>query len=151
MPELNRRTFLVAAAACACATCPLAGLAADKPPAAGGPVDAGTLGDYAKDGAYDALAGEHGFFIVRRKGKLYAVGSACTHKRTTLKLKGDAFACPKHGARFDLAGNVTKPPAKRDLPRYAISADDAGKITVDTSQTFDKKQWDDEASFVALK
>jgi nitrite reductase/ring-hydroxylating ferredoxin subunit len=153
--RINRRSFLAigaaTSAACACATCPLAAMAADKEPAAAGPVDAGTLADYSKDGAYDAYAAGHGFFIVRRKGKLYALGSACTHKRTLLKLKGDALACPKHGARFDLAGTVVKAPAKNDLPRYAIAADDDGKVSVDTSRTFDKKQWDDAASFVALK
>ena len=150
MPEINRRTFLAACAACA--TCPLAAaLAADGDSADAKSVDVGTAADYPRDGAYDAYAASDGFFVVREKGRLYALGAVCTHKRATLKVKGAALACPKHGARFNLSGKVTKPPAKRPLPRYAISVDDAGRITVDPSRTIAKQRHgDDDASSVEL-
>jgi cytochrome b6-f complex iron-sulfur subunit len=132
---VDRRTFLAATiAACACATCPLAGLAKDAAPA--GPVDVGTAADYPRDGAvYDVFAKSHGFFLVRDGGSLYALSATCTHKKTLLKAKGKALACPKHGARFKLTGAVAKGPARRPLGRFAITADDAGRITVDPSQT----------------
>jgi cytochrome b6-f complex iron-sulfur subunit len=150
MPDINRRTFLAACAACA--ACPLsAALVADGASSEPEPVDVGTAADYPRDGAYDTYAASNGFFLVREKGRLYALGAICTHKRATLKVKGAALACPKHGARFDLSGKVTKPPAKRPLPRYAMSVDDAGRITVDPSRTIAKeKRGDDDASSVAL-
>jgi nitrite reductase/ring-hydroxylating ferredoxin subunit len=169
--EFDRRTFLsglatTAVAACAaCAGCPLAALAVgdrDRPAAAGdddddassspaaGPVDAGTLDDYPRDGVYDARAKSHDFFVVRHKGVLYALSATCTHKKTLLKVKGKAIACPKHGARFAIDGDVVKAPAKRALPRHAIARDDAGRITVDTSRTFDKKERGDAASFLRV-
>ena len=140
---IDRRTFLSATiAACACATCPLAGLAKDAAPA--DPVDVGTAADYPRDGrVYDAYAKSHGFFLVRDNGTLYALGATCTHKKALLKVKGKAVACPKHGARFDLDGNVRKGPAKRALPRYAISRDDAGKIVVDPSKSFEGESRDE--------
>ena len=130
---LDRRTFLSATiAACACAACPLAGVAKDAPPA--DPVDVGTAADYPRDGAvYDAYAKSHGFFLVRDGGTLYALSSTCTHKKALLKAKGKALACPKHGARFKLTGDVAKGPARRPLPRFGITKDDAGRITVDPS------------------
>ena len=160
MANVPRRTFLAAAAgaaACAaCGGCPLAALGADdasgsnrKKPAE--PVDVGTTADYPRDGAYDAHAASGGFFLVRGKGRLYALGAACTHKATPLKVKDGAFACPKHGARFSLDGKVTKAPAKRPLPRYAISLDDAGRVAVDPSRTFEKDKWNDDGSFVEVK
>ena len=140
--EFDRRAFLVAAAAgvaaCACAACPLmAARRDDAPPAE--PVDVGTAADYPRDGGvYDAYAKSHGFFLVRDDGALYALGATCTHKDTPLKVKGKAIVCPKHGARFDLTGKVRKAPARRPLPRYAITVDDAGRITVDPSRATDK-------------
>lgn len=147
MPNPNRRTFLAACAACA--ACPLPAFSTEERRA--GPVHAGKPSDYPRDGAYDAYAKEHGFFIVRHKGRLFAPTAICTHKDTPLKLKGSAFACPKHGARFTLQGTVTKPPAKHPLPRCAIQLGDGGHITVDPSVTFEKDQWDDAESFVELK
>jgi nitrite reductase/ring-hydroxylating ferredoxin subunit len=154
MPDLPRRTFLAAAAsaaaaACACASCPLAAAPREKKPAE--PVDVGTLADFPRDGAYDAYVEAGGFFLVRAKGRLYAVGADCTHKATPLKVKEGAFACPKHGARFDLTGKVIKAPAKRPLPRYAISLDGAGHVIVDASRTIEKDKLNDDGSFVEVK
>ena len=160
--ELDRRTFLAAtvAGAAACAGCPLAALGNDKrrrggkddddAPAAD-PVDVGTAADYPRDGAvYDAYAKSHGFFLVRDGGTLYALGATCTHKKALLKSKSKALLCPKHGARFDTAGEVAKGPARRPLPRYAIAADDAGRITVDPSRVLEDDTRDDDAGRVRV-
>lgn len=154
--DLNRRSFLAACAACA--TCPVAiWAAADAPARKDGdrsskePVDAGKLSDYPKDGVYDKFAKDEGFFIVREKDRLFAPSSHCTHRATAIAMKGEEFVCPKHGARFTRQGIVTRGPAKRPLPRYAIAVDDDGKITVDPSKTFDKDKWDDKSSYVPVK
>lgn len=147
--QLDRRTFLTATIA-ACATCPLASVVArDAAPA--DPVDVGTAADYPRDGAvYDAYARSHGFFLVRDGATLYALGSTCTHKKALLKVKGAALACPKHGARFKTSGDVAKGPARRPLPRFGITRDDAGRITVDPSRTFDAHARDDEGSSIRI-
>jgi cytochrome b6-f complex iron-sulfur subunit len=153
LTRIDRRAFLTSTLACTCAACPLAALARDSEPdaKAAEPLDVGTLDDYPRDAVYDKYAASDGFFLVRRKGKLYALGSACTHRRTLLKVKDNAFACPKHGARFDLTGAVTKAPAKKPLRRYAIARDDAGRLTVDPSRAFEKGKRDEPASFVAVE
>ena len=161
MPDLNRRTFLAAAAAltCACAVdCPFA-LAADEKAGATedtGPVDVGTVADYPKDGPYDKFAKKPtSLLVVRDAGKLYAPTAICTHKKANLKVEDNEIVCPKHDSPFDNQG-VPKPmtkegdetPAKKPLVRYAISTNAAGRLIVDRSKTFDKGQWEDPASFV---
>lgn len=149
----DRRTFLAAAAAAACAGCPLvaAAAAAAKDATPAEPVDVGTAADYPRDGGVsDAYAKSHGFFLVRDNGTLYALGASCTHKKTLLKVKGKAIVCPKHGARFDVNGDVTKAPARRPLPRYAIVQDEVGRITVDPSRVFEADARHDEASRVRV-
>ena len=154
--ELDRRTFLAGmatAAACACASCPLAAFGKDQrgdPAEAAGPIEVGTLDDFPRDGVYDVTAKPHGFFLIRRGGALYALSSTCTHKKALLKVKGAAIVCPKHGARFDLGGDVRKAPARRPLPRLGISLDEAGRVIVDPTRTFGKSDRDDPASFIPL-
>jgi nitrite reductase/ring-hydroxylating ferredoxin subunit len=151
LEEMNRRNFLAAtaAAACACALCPIARADDDDddddapPPAplAKGPVAAGSLADYAKDGAYDTLAKSKQIVIVRENGSLYALTALCTHKQFVIKVKENQLFCPKHSSRFDLDGKpAPKPngkmgPAKKPLIHYAISVDANGAVTVDTSKT----------------
>jgi nitrite reductase/ring-hydroxylating ferredoxin subunit len=146
--ELNRRSFLAAAAAatCACALCPSAHAQDDgdddeaPAPLPPGPVDAGPLTNYAKDGSFDALAKSKQIVLVRENGKLYAMTALCTHKQFVIQTKDSQLYCPKHGSRFDLDGKpAPKPngrmgPAKKNLQHYAISADDKGEVTVDTSK-----------------
>jgi cytochrome b6-f complex iron-sulfur subunit len=44
------------------------------------------------------------------------------------------FECPCHGSKYNHAGEYELGPAPRGLDRFAISIDDAGNVTVDTSQ-----------------
>jgi Rieske Fe-S protein len=161
--EINRRSFLAAAAAatCACALCPVVRADDDDddddqgPPAKlpAGPVAAGNLTDYAKDGPYDTLAKTKQIVIVRENGKLYAMSALCTHKGFAVKVKDNVFFCPKHSSRFDLDGQpAPKPngkmgPAKKPLNHYAISADATGAITVDTSKVLTEE---DPGAFIKL-
>jgi Rieske Fe-S protein len=151
MSELNRREFVAAAAAaCAfCIACPENILAAT----AKGPVDAGDVGAFAKDGVYDSLAQSQGFFLISSKGKLYATSSTCTHKSNQVSIdskNAGQLKCEKHGSLFSLDGRVVKPPAKRSLPRYAIKLDAKKHVIVDPTKRFEEKDWQDPASFVKL-
>jgi nitrite reductase/ring-hydroxylating ferredoxin subunit len=159
--ELNRRQILAAAAAatCACAlTCPLVQADDDDDddedapkPLPPGPVDAGPLSGFAKDGAYDSLNKSQQIILVREDGKLYAMTALCTHKGFVVKIRDNQLFCPKHSSRFDLDGKpVPKPngkmgPAKKPLTHYAISIDGKGDVIVDTSKQVAE---DDPSAFV---
>ncbi len=89
-------------------------------------------------------AGEvSGFFIVRKRGRLYAVASACTHKEVKLVVIGGVLKCPRHGSLFDDDGIVTKGPVREALPRFAICLDGDRQVKVDTKVGFSRKQWKD--------
>jgi nitrite reductase/ring-hydroxylating ferredoxin subunit len=160
MPELNRRSFLAAAAvaSCACALdCPFA-IAADAPQDTS-PVDIGTAADFPKDGPYDKFAKKPtSLLVIRNEGKVYAPTSICTHKSANLKVEDGEIVCPKHDSPYDNQG-VPKPktkdgdetPAKKPLVRFAIKRNADGHLIVDRSKTFEKTQWNDPASFVKIE
>lgn len=93
-------------------------------------VDAGPVGNYAKDGVYDRFR-DHGFFIIRRDGKLLAISAVCTHRDCKLTPEPDhSFYCGCHGSTFDANGKVTEGPAKRDLPFLSTQVNDEGHLLV---------------------
>ena len=155
MPDPTRRSVLViaaaAACACACAGCPLLSLAA--PARRAGAVDVGPLKDFTNEGVTDRWAASDGFFVVSRGGRVFAVSSHCTHKKVQLvPAKNDTgFKCPRHGSTFDAAGHVTKSPARKPLPRFAIRPNDAGHLVVDPGSQFAENDWDDPAAFVRTR
>jgi nitrite reductase/ring-hydroxylating ferredoxin subunit len=145
---MNRRQFVLtvaaASVACACGSSDHAHGAE-----ASGPVDAGAITDYPRDGAYDKLAKEKRVMLIRQGDRLYATTATCTHRNCVLKSVGGDMRCGCHGSRFSLDGNVIKGPARDPLPRYAISSNN-GRIAVDPSRKFDQKEWDNPASFVTV-
>ena len=155
MPVHTRRELLAltaAAAACACAGCPLLQATASAvPPPRVGPVDVGTPDDFPRDGIFDRWARD-GFFLVRRSGRLYALSSTCTHKKVRLVAGkgGDGFKCPRHGSHFDAAGNATKAPARKPLPRLAIGLDARGHVVVEPAARLDKRSEDRGAASLKL-
>jgi Rieske Fe-S protein len=93
-------------------------------------VDAGLASSYAADGVYEGFR-FHGFFLVRRGGKLMAISSICTHRVCKLTAEPDrSFYCDCHGSTFDPNGKVTQGPAKRDLPVYPVHTDERGHVIV---------------------
>jgi Rieske Fe-S protein len=109
---LNRRQFLILAAACAAVIHPKGANARNAEQL----IDAGPLSNYAADGVYDGFR-DLGFFIIRKGEKLTALSSYCTHEKCKLKAERDhSFYCRCHGSTFDPGGKVTEGPAKRDLP-----------------------------------
>ena len=73
------------------------------------------------------------FFVVRDANGLYAVSAICTHEGGTINLMGSDYVCPRHGARFDLDGNVLSGPAMLALPHLAMCMLANGNIGVDPS------------------
>jgi Rieske Fe-S protein len=114
---MNRRQFLLLAAACAAVTNPHDAHAADKL------IDAGPLSKYATDGLYEGFH-DLGFFIVRKGDKLMALSSYCTHRKCKLIAEHDrTFYCECHGSTFDPGGKVTQGPAIRNLPVFPTMSD----------------------------
>jgi Rieske Fe-S protein len=103
-----------------------------------GTVDVGKPADYPRDGVYDKFALSERVYVVRQGGNLYAVRAMCTHKSCLVKpLADNEFGCPCHGSRFQSDGTVTKGPATRPLPHYAIAKAGDGRLTVDKSRRLD--------------
>jgi cytochrome b6-f complex iron-sulfur subunit len=162
MTNLTRRQFVTltaASAAAACAGSPLFSNVAHAAGASRDPVDVGPAADFKPDTITDRWATSHGFFVVRRGDRLFAVSSTCTHKKVRLVAAGKAVGkgggggalkCPRHGSAFDADGHVTKSPARKPLPRFGVRLDDAGHLLVDPSKEFGEKDWDDESASVHL-
>jgi Rieske Fe-S protein len=109
---LNRRQFLILAAACAGVAHP-ASVYASRPEQL---IDAGLLSKYSSDGLYEGFR-DLGFFVIRKGDKLIALSSYCTHRKCVLKAEHDhSFYCKCHGSTFDPGGKVTEGPAIRNLP-----------------------------------
>jgi Rieske Fe-S protein len=112
---MNRRQFLILAAACAAVTNPQSAYSRNTEQV----VDTGPLSNYASDGLYDGFR-DLGFFVIRKAGKLTVLSSYCTHEKCKLKAEHDhSFYCRCHGSTFDPGGKVTQGPATRNLPALA--------------------------------
>ncbi len=74
-------------------------------------------------------------YVVGAAGGVYAMSAVCTHLGCITRHVADegAIACPCHGSRFDLEGNVTHGPAPRPLPWLEVRLDEKGSLVVDTS------------------
>lgn len=143
--DMNRRQFVgVVAGACAGCLCGVRAVSAD-------PVDAGDVAKYAKEGIYADFAEEKGFFLVRRKDRIYAVSNLCSHKSHTLMPDPDnagQIKCDKHGSIFTAEGLVTKGPAKQPLLHLGIKLDAGKRIVVEPTVQFEKKDWDKAGAFI---
>jgi cytochrome b6-f complex iron-sulfur subunit len=162
--ELNRRNFVVAAAAAtaglgilgACGGLPQAcGQAATSQPATPPePVDVGVKTDYTTDGATMTWVKTNHIIVMCEEGKIYAMTSRCTHKHCDLQVSDDASGlhCHCHNSDFNYDGTVIKGPATRGGPlvRYGVAVNDGGHIIVDPTKQFPQDQWTDPASFIAL-
>jgi nitrite reductase/ring-hydroxylating ferredoxin subunit len=133
MEHPNRREFLAAGAAAACVLCTRRLALADGLRK----VDVGQAKDYPHDTIVSRWDGSDQFLLVRHGTQMYALSTVCPHKGGHIKIDvgGDSqFKCTRHGARFDLDGDVTRGPAKEGMFRIAISVDERGHIIVDTAQ-----------------
>ncbi len=78
---------------------------------------------------------DHRVVVARLKDGFRALSSVCTHLGCITRYQPDAqvIACPCHGSRFNLEGEVIGGPAPRPLQWLQMSVSDRGFITVDTS------------------
>ncbi|HYX22200.1 MAG TPA: Rieske 2Fe-2S domain-containing protein [Thermoanaerobaculia bacterium] len=76
-------------------------------------------------------------YVVGCPGGVYALSAVCTHLGCITRFLSDqnVIACPCHGSRFDLEGNVVEGPAPRPLPWLDVGVDPSGLLVVDTSIT----------------
>ena len=74
-------------------------------------------------------------YVVGTAAGVFAMSAVCTHLGCITRHVPDegAIACPCHGSRFDLEGNVTHGPAPRPLPWLEVTLDADGNLVVDTS------------------
>jgi cytochrome b6-f complex iron-sulfur subunit len=74
-------------------------------------------------------------YVVGAPGGVYALSAVCTHLGCITRFLSDekCIACPCHGSRFDLEGNVLHGPAPRPLQWLEVGADAAGNLIVDSS------------------
>jgi cytochrome b6-f complex iron-sulfur subunit len=76
-------------------------------------------------------------FIVRKEqGSFYCLSAVCTHLGCLTFWKGDEnlIACPCHGSRFAVHGEVIRGPAPRPLPHYEIGLDERGQLAVNMEE-----------------
>jgi len=73
-------------------------------------------------------------YVIGASNGVYALSAVCTHLGCIARYKSDerVIACPCHGSRFDLEGNVVHGPAPRSLPWLDVSEDAQGNLVVDT-------------------
>jgi cytochrome b6-f complex iron-sulfur subunit len=73
-------------------------------------------------------------YVIGGASGIYAVSAVCTHLGCITRFRSDerVIACPCHGSRFDLEGNVIHGPAPQPLPWLEVTQDSAGNLVVDT-------------------
>lgn len=87
-------------------------------------VSLGASGDFPEGTLRRVDAGGLPVLVVRRGGKLYAMGAVCSHAGGPLEageLNGTVVTCPWHGSRFDVRdGRVRRGPATFDQPQLIV-------------------------------
>lgn len=73
-------------------------------------------------------------YVIRRPDGFRALSSVCTHLGCITRYQAGEriIACPCHGSRFDLDGEVLAGPAPRPLPWFEMRLSSRGEIEVDT-------------------
>lgn len=78
---------------------------------------------------------EHRAFVIRLPDGFRALSSVCTHLGCVTRHQpdGNLIACPCHGSRFALDGEVLEGPAPRPLRWLQMALSEKGEILVDTA------------------
>jgi len=71
--------------------------------------------------------------LVHSLGGFSALSLVCTHLGCTVESQVDGFACPCHGSRFDLKGNVSRGPAGKPLNSLKTAITSDGNLHLYTS------------------
>ena len=77
----------------------------------------------------------HRVFVIRGKDGFRALSAVCTHLGCITRFQSDKniIACPCHGSRFSLEGDVIGGPAPRPLRWLQMTQSDRGELVVDTA------------------
>ncbi len=130
MSDISRRDFLKLASSAVLTAAGLLGLAGlfrfldtQTEPSPQTDFDLGSPGKYSV-GSRTVLP-DVPALLVRSQAGFSALSLVCTHLGCTVQSQSDGFACPCHGSRFDLQGNVTRGPAGKPLDplRTGITSD----------------------------
>jgi nitrite reductase/ring-hydroxylating ferredoxin subunit len=74
-------------------------------------------------------------YIFHEVEGIYALSGKCTHLGCSILRHPEGFACPCHGARFDLKGAPLSGPAPRPLTWHLISVDPEKRIWLHLDRT----------------
>ncbi|HEX8791119.1 MAG TPA: Rieske (2Fe-2S) protein [Polyangiaceae bacterium] len=140
--RLGRRRFLVLAGVGVGAAGVACGSAQGVQPVTVGDVPAGNVSSLPV-GSLNVVNGQP-VCIGRDSGGVYAMTLTCTHAGCDIGTQGDVspsgLLCGCHGSRFDANGNVVSGPAPSPLEHFAVSADQAGNLTIHGGQVVDAGQ-----------
>jgi cytochrome b6-f complex iron-sulfur subunit len=73
---------------------------------------------------------EANFLVFRDAEGVYAISAVCTHLGCSVARSATGFACPCHGSRFAINGDVTRGPAPRALPWLEVGRAADGQLVV---------------------
>ncbi|HEX7568111.1 MAG TPA: Rieske (2Fe-2S) protein [Anaerolineaceae bacterium] len=138
MSEISRRDFLKLATAAVLTLSGLLGLDGlfrfldtQTDPLPPTDFDLGPAGNY-PPGSRTLLPDVPALLLHTQAG-FSAISLVCTHLGCTVESKPEGFACPCHGSRFDLQGNVTRGPAGKSLISLRTGVASDGKLHLYTN------------------
>jgi cytochrome b6-f complex iron-sulfur subunit len=70
--------------------------------------------------------------LIHSKNGFTALSLVCTHLGCTVEQKTDGFACPCHGSRFNLYGDVIHGPATKPLASLRVELTADNKLILHT-------------------
>jgi cytochrome b6-f complex iron-sulfur subunit len=92
------------------------------------------------------------FFVVRERGRVYALSARCAHLGCTVNWFPDLriFKCPCHGSEYHGNGANFAGPAPRPLDRLRIELNADGQLVVDTGITYGPERFNIDGAFVQV-
>ncbi len=81
------------------------------------------------------LLEDKNLFVIKDSEGLYVISAVCTHLGCIVARTDIGYACPCHGSKFDLKGNVVGGPAPRSLSWFKVYRSAEGYLMVDTSKS----------------
>jgi cytochrome b6-f complex iron-sulfur subunit len=92
------------------------------------------------------------FFVVRERGRVYALSARCAHLGCTVNWFPDLriFKCPCHGSEYHDNGANFAGPAPRPLDRFRIELNADGQLVVDTGIIYGPERFNIDGAFVQV-
>jgi 3-phenylpropionate/trans-cinnamate dioxygenase ferredoxin component len=73
------------------------------------------------------MVGGEEVLLIKKGEQVFAFTNTCSHQEMELRggnIEGDAWVCPHHGARFELAtGRAVSMPAVEDIQTYNVKCE----------------------------